>query len=587
MGLVRDLRALWRAHELDLGLGACLLLLTLGIYAPVRHFDFINYDDPVYVTQNLHVTSGLNADNLRWAFTNTEVANWFPLTWISLMADCQFWGFEAGPQHLTNVLLHTASTLLLFALLKRMTRATGPSAMVAFLFALHPLHVESVAWVAERKDVLSVLFWMLTLLSYARYVSRPKPGAYLLTLLLYCLGFLAKPMVVTLPAVLVLLDFWPLRRYPPSGSRAQFIHGQTREKAPFFVLAILMSVTTVLVQRSGGAVRPVELFSVSTRVANAVVSASVYIRDMLWPMRLAVFYPLRESPPVWQVIASGAALVMITAVVLGLVRTRPYLAVGWSWYLVTILPVIGIIQVGDQSHADRYMYIPMVGLSVMLAWGAADVWQHWPKTRSVLAGLGAAAGLACLMLTARQVSYWENSKTLFMHALQVTGDNAIAHGCLGDALRVEGRYEDALVEYRQAIAIEPRYVAALINLGADLGLLGRPQEALAPLSSAIRLKGDDVDARNAFGLALAMQGRLKEAEEQFGVAIRLKPDSVMAHTMLGNTFGNLGRMDDAIAQFQEALRLQPNSAEARVNLQKALAMRDRVNSIRSRRKPSL
>jgi protein O-mannosyl-transferase len=576
MGLVRDLRALWRAHELDLGLGACLLLLTLGIYAPVRDFDFINYDDPVYVTQNLHVTSGLNADNLRWAFTNAEVANWFPLTWISLMADCQFWGFEAGPQHLTNVLLHAASTLLLFALLKRMTGATGPSAIVAFLFALHPLHVESVAWVAERKDVLSALFWMLTLLSYARYVSRPKPGAYLLTLLLYCLGFLAKPMVVTLPAVLVLLDFWPLRRYPPSGARAQFIRGQTREKAPFFVLAILMSVTTVLVQRSGGAVRPVELFSVSTRLENAVVSGLVYIGKMLWPTRLVVFYPLREGPALWQVTASGAVLIGITLLVLRLVRTRPYLLVGWFWYLITILPVIGIIQVGDQSRADRYMYIPIIGLSMMLAWGAADVWREWPKARTVLVGLGAAAGLACLVLTARQVSYWENSKTLFVHAIQVTSDNAIAHGCLGDALRVEGRYEEALVEYRQAIAIEPRYVAALVNLGADLGLLGRPLEALSPLSSAIRLKGDDVDARNAFGLALAMQGRLKEAEEQFEVAIRLKPDSVLAHTMLGNTFGNLGRMDDAIAQFQEALRLQPNSAEARVNLQKALAMRDRV-----------
>jgi Flp pilus assembly protein TadD len=576
MGLVRDLRALWRAHELDLGLGACLLLLALGIYAPVRHFDFINYDDPVYVTQNLHVTSGLNADNLRWAFTNADVANWFPLTWISLMANCQFWGLEAGPQHLTNVLLHAASTLLLFALLKRITGATGPSAMVAFLFALHPLHVESVAWVAERKDVLSALFWMLTLLSYARYVSRPKPGAYLLTLLLYCLGFLAKPMVVTLPAVLVLLDFWPLRRYPPSAERAQFIRGQIREKAPFFVLATLMSVTTVLVQRSGGAVRPVELFSISTRLGNAVVSGLVYIGKMLWPTRLVVFYPLSGGPALWQVTASGAVLIGITALVLRLVRTRPYLLVGWFWYLITLLPVIGIIQVGDQSRADRYMYIPMIGLSMMLAWGAADVWQEWPKARTVLVGLGAAAGLACLMLTARQVSYWENSKTLFVHAIQVTSDNAIAHGCLGDALRVEGRYEDALVEYREAIAIQPRYVAALINMGVDLGLLGRPQEALAPLSSAIRLKGDDVDARNAFGLALAMQGRLKEAEEQFDVAIRLKPDSVLAHTMLGNTFGNLGRMDDAIAQFQEALRLQPSSPEARANLQKALAMRDRV-----------
>ena len=573
---MRDLGALWRAKRLDLGVAVGLLLLTLAIYAPVRHFDFTNYDDPVYVTQNPHVSGGLNADNLRWAFTNNEAANWFPLTWISLMADCQLWGLEPGPQHVTNVLLHAAGTLLLFVLLKRITSATGPSAFVAFVFALHPLHVESVAWVAERKDVLSALFWMLTLLSYARYVERPKPGTYLLTLLLYCLGFLAKPMVVTLPAVLVLLDFWPLRRYPPAAGRAQFIRGQIREKAPFFVLAILMSITTVLVQGSGGAVRPIELFPLSTRLGNALVSGFVYVLKTLWPTRLVVFYPLRGSPPAWQAIACGVALLSITATALSLRKTRPYLAVGWFWYLVTILPVIGIIQVGDQSHADRYMYIPMIGLSVMLAWGAADVWRQWPKTRPVWVGLGAAAGLACLVLTARQVSYWENSKTLFEHAIQVNGDNEVAHGCLGDALRAGGRYQDALAEYRKAIAINPRYVAALINLGADLGLLGRPGESLAPLSAAIRLKGDDVDARNAMGLALAMQGHLRAAQEQFEIAIMLKPDSVMAHTMLGNTLGNLGRIDDAIAQFQEALRLQPGSAEARANLQKALAIRNRV-----------
>jgi tetratricopeptide (TPR) repeat protein len=322
------------------------------------------------------------------------------------------------------------------------------------------------------------------------------------------------------------------------------------------------------------------LFSISTRLGNAVVSGFVYVLKTLWPTRLVVFYPLRGGPPAWEAIACGVVLLSITATVLRLLRTRPYLAVGWFWYLITILPVIGIIQVGDQSRADRYMYIPMVGLSVMLAWSATDVWRQWPqqwrKIRPAWVGFGAAAGLACLVLTARQVSYWRNSKTLFEHAIQVNGDNAVAHSCLGDALRVEGRYQEALVEYNKAIAIEPRYVAALINLGVDLGLLGRPREALAPLSSAIRLKADDVDARNAFGLALAMQGRLKEAEEQFEIAILLKPDSVMAHTMLGSTLGNLGRIDDAIAQFQEALRLQPGSAEARANLQKALAIKNRV-----------
>ncbi|MGA3015621.1 MAG: tetratricopeptide repeat protein [Bryobacteraceae bacterium] len=579
---MRDFGAVLRANSRDLSIALALLLLVLGVYAPVRHFEFVNYDDPGYVFQNAHVTSGLSADGLRWAFTTTERANWFPLTWISLMADCQFFGLSAGPQHLTNVIFHAASTLLLFGLLKRMTGASGPSALVAFLFALHPQHVESVAWVAERKDVLSAMFWMLTLWSYVRYVSRPKPAAYLVTLLFFCLGFLSKPMVVTLPLVLVLLDVWPLQRVPlapaEAGVRAQVVRTLVWEKLPFFVLAMVMSVTTYAVQNQGGAVRPLEFIPLGARLENALISGAVYIGKTVWPTRLAVFYPIPAEQPAWQVIAAGLVLAGLTVLALRFSRTRPYLAVGWFWYLITILPVIGIIQVGEQARADRYTYIPTIGLSLMLAWSGADAWRRWPKARPALTCLCGAACVALVALTWRQVSYWENSATLFQHANKVTDNNAIAHGCLGDAWNAQGRYDEALSEYQTALAINPRYLATLINYGTLLMRLGRTGEARAPLVEAVGFTPEDPQARNALGNVLALQGHLNAAQEQFEVAILLQPDNVAAHISLGNTLGNLGRMDAAIAEFSEALRIQPGSVEARQKLQQALSIRDRVGN---------
>jgi Flp pilus assembly protein TadD len=562
-----------------LAIALALLLLVLGVYAPVRHFDYVNYDDPVYLTLNPHVMSGWSAGGLRWAFTTTQDSNWFPLTWISLMADCQFFGVGAGPQHLTNAMIHAASTLLLFGLLRRMTGASGPSALAAFLFALHPQHVESVAWVAERKDVLSALFWMLALWSYVRYVSRPKPGAYLLTLLLFCLGLMSKPMVVTLPAILVLLDIWPLQRVSMAvgtSLRRQLVGRLVWEKLPFFVLALVMSVTTYAVQNQGGAVRSLDKIPLGARLGNAVISGAVYLGKTIWPTRLAVFYPMPAKQPAWQVIAAGLVLAGITVLALGLIRTRPYLAVGWFWYLITILPVIGIIQVGEQARADRYTYIPGIGLSLMLAWGGAEAWRRWPKARPAGSVLCGAACMACVALTWRQVAYWENSVTLFQHAIQVTDNNAIAHGCLGEAWRAEGLYDEALSEYQKAIAINPRYAPALTNQGALLGRLGRIDEALASLTEAVRFAPDNAQApaRYGLGMVLAIQGHLKAAQEQFEVAILLKPDYVEAHISLGNTLGNLGRMDLAIDEFSEALRLQPGSVEARQNLQKALSIRD-------------
>jgi len=562
--------ALWRANRGDAFVAGCLLFLVLAVYAPVRRFDYINFDDPTYVTRNRHVTGGLTTDNLRWAFTATAGANWFPLTWISMMADVQLFGAGAGPQHVTNVLIHAASTLLLFWVLKRLTGATFPSAAVAFLFAVHPQHVESVAWVTERKDVLSALFWMLALCSYARYAPHRKPGPYLLTLLFYGLGLMAKPMVVTLPLILVLLDVWPLRIFS-----CQTMRTLIWDKLPFFALAIVMSAVTYYAQTQAGAVRSLTATPWGLRLGNAVNSGAVYIWKTVWPSRLAVFYPMRTGPPAWQVVLSALVLLGLTIVALLTVRSRPYLAVGWFWYLIAILPVIGIVQAGEQARADRYTYLPGIGLSIMLAFAVADAWRRWPKMRPAWVAVCCAAGVALVILTSRQLSYWENSMMLFQHANQVTEDNYIAHGCLGEAFRAEGRYDEALAEYRKALALNPQYVAALINFGAVLGRVGRIAEAIPPLQSAVRLQHDDVAARNGLGLALALEGHLNEALEQFEIAILLDPDSVEAHISLGQTLGNLGHLDQAIAEFSEALRLQPDSAEARTNLQKALEIKGR------------
>jgi protein O-mannosyl-transferase len=436
--LARSISARLLANSRELGVAGCLLLLTLGVYVPVRHFDFVNVDDRPYVSRNDHVMAGLTWDGLRWALTSTQDANWFPLTRLSLMADRQLFGpredlppsmVNAGPYHWTNVILHAASALLLFGFLRWITGALWPSALVAFLFAMHPQHVESVAWVAERKDVLSMLFWMLALWSYAAYAKRPKAGTYLLTLLLYCLGFMAKPMVVTLPVVLLLLDVWPLRRFPGRSPRRLIL-----EKAPFLAPALAMSAVTFAVQRAGGAVRTIQQLSLGLRLENAVISAAIYIGKTVWPTRLAFFYPFPAAEPLWQAIAAGVVLVSFTVLAVVSVRTRPYLAVGWFWYVITVLPVIGIVQVGEQTRADRYTYLPTIGLFIMLAWSGADWWQRRPKVRPFLAGLCGVACVACMVLTWRQISYWKNSETLFQHALEVTDRNCFRARAAGEEL---------------------------------------------------------------------------------------------------------------------------------------------------------
>jgi protein O-mannosyl-transferase len=554
---VRD----WRS---DLWICLALLAITLAVYAQVSTFDFINFDDPDYVPGNLHVRYGVTAEGVRWAFTSGEFANWFPLTWISHMLDSQMFGVQSGWHHVTNLLLHALSTLLLFIFLKRSTGARWPSAFAAFLFALHPLHVESVAWVAERKDVLSAFFWFLTLCLYRRYAESPGFVRYVLVLLAFCLGLMSKPMGVTLPFVLLLLDFWPLRRLTRQA---------VWEKIPFFALSLAAAVITYAVQGRAGAVQTVSAFPLALRVENALVTYAVYIVKMFWPVRLAVFYPYPASVPVWQAALAGAAMLGISAFSLRFYRTRPYLAVGWLWYLGTLVPVIGLVQVGAQARADRYTYLPMVGLAVMAAWGAFDFVRRWPKAKTAVAVAAVTVCAGCTAATFAQLRYWRNSETLFQHAVEVTEGNYLAQHNLGNYLTdVPGRLPDAIAHLQAALQIEPNSLKAHTDLATALSKTpDRLSSAVDEYRAALRIDPRAPIPHNNLANTLSkMPGRLQEAVAEYREALRLEPDYPEAHNNLGSALAQIpGRLPEAISQFEAALRNEPDYAEARDNLAEA------------------
>jgi len=559
-----------RSKPLDLCICLLLLAATLAVYSQVRNYDFVNYDDPEYVGENPHVRAGLTANSLLWALTSFDAANWFPLTWITHMADCQFFGMESGWHHLTNVWLHALNALLLFAVLKRMTGARWPSALVAFLFALHPLHVESVAWVAERKDVLNAFFWFLTLWCYARYVERPGVGRYLTVLLTFSLGLMAKPMIVTLPFVLMLLDVWPLRRSPLPWL----------EKLPLLALAAGASMVTFLAQRSSGAVAPLAGMPLAFRLENALVSYLVYIGDMLWPAGLAVLYPLPRTLPVLGVAAAGLALAGISLVVARQWRARPYLAVGWCWYLGTLVPVIGLVQVGTQSHADRYTYVPMIGLTIMLAWGAAELVRRRPRARNAVIAAAVAACSASLAVTWFQIEYWASTETLLGHTLEVTSANFIMHHNLADYYLQHGRNEEARQHDAEALRINPMYMEARLNLALALSLLGRPGDAEVEYRRALEQQPEGKQmalAHSGLGAALAAQHRTTEALPELELAVRLRPESAEGHYNLGTALAELGRNPEAASELTIAVRLEPGDAEAHYRLAVALAAQDKRN----------
>jgi tetratricopeptide (TPR) repeat protein len=552
----------------------CLVLAlgTLAIYWPITSNDFVNFDDQQYVTANPHITSGLTWTNVVWAFQSGEAANWHPLTWISHMIDCDLYGTNPGGHHLTNLLFHIANTLLLFLFLREITGATWRSAFVAALFAWHPLHVESVAWASERKDTLSAFFWMLTLLAYVRFVALSKVQSpkskvfYPLALVFFACGLMSKPMVVTLPFVLLLLDCWPLGRI--SGFRFQVSDFKLLlEKIPFFALAIAGSVVTYLVQKNGGAFWSTSLFD---RVENAAVAYARYISKIIWPTDLAVVYPYQGHWPLLCAIGAALLLAVWSGLFIDRARRQPCLLVGWLWFLGTLVPTIGLVQVGAQSMADRYTYIPSIGFFIIVVWGVDGLFDLWPECRKYLPLAGGVALAGCLAVTSLQIGYWRNSIVLFSHALAVTGDNYIADNCLGKAFELAGQQDNALYLYTEAVRIEPRYPQAQFNLATTLLGYGRTDEALEHFNTAAELMPHDPDVQYDIGTYFLLHDQPGKAAGYFAAALADKPVFPEANNSLGSALLKQSKLDEAIAQFHEALRLKPDFAQAHLNLATAL-----------------
>jgi tetratricopeptide (TPR) repeat protein len=630
--------------------GVCIFLAAIiwVVFGQTLGHEFVNYDDDFYVYENPAVTQGLTLQGIIWAFTHVHCSNWHPLTWVSHMLDCQFYGLSPGGHHLTNILLHTATAILLFLILRQMTGALWRSAFVAAVFAIHPLRVESVAWVAERKDVLSGLFFMLTIGAYVRYAQRRsrvepsslrsaasgsrEPGAqavsaldprlsaldYCLVLLFFALGLMCKPMLVTLPLVLVLLDYWPLNRLRADAATEPVFRLAGRlvprrlvfEKLPLLGLAVASCAVTIFAQTKS--ILPFENMSLSLRVGNALISCVAYLGQMFWPSGLAVLYPFTAGGVgVSEVVLSLVLLAGISTGVFILRRRRPCFLTGWLWYLIMLAPVIGIVQVGAQARADRYTYLPQIGLYLLLTWAAADLCAGWRHRRVVLGG-GSMIILMALIFCARaQTAYWRNSESLWTHTLACTSDNFIghnnlgiallktgnvdeamvhyqkaleinpdfaeAHNNLGNFLFQKGSVDEAMVHYQKALEINPDYAEAHYNLGYALLKMGNVDEAIAHLQKALQINPDYAEAHNNLGYALIQKGSVDEATAHFQKALQINPDYADAHNNLGNILLEKGSVDEAIIHFQKALQIKPDFAEAHKNLSNALLQKGRVD----------
>ncbi|MGD1153989.1 MAG: tetratricopeptide repeat protein [Syntrophales bacterium] len=598
----------------DLIISFFLVLVTAAVFWQVSSFDFVRYDDDKYVTENRHVQAGLTRGGIAWAFLSVYANNWHPLTWLSHMLDCQLFAANPAGHHLTNLFFHIINTLLLFLILKRMTDFPWRSAFVAALFAIHPLHIESVAWVAERKDVLSTLFFMLTIWAYVRYVEHPGIYRYLAILLFFALGLMSKPMLVTLPFVLLLLDFWPLGRlhlgeslFNADASDLKSVGGGNEhrsgvgliiEKIPLFILSGASICVTLFAQWSG--IAPLESLPFSTRMSNALVSYISYIGKMIWPHDLAVFYPFPESISLWQVGGAILLLILITAVAVRLRRRYPCVIAGWLWYLGTLVPVIGLVQVGYQSMADRYTYLSMIGLFVAIAWIVPDLLARWRFHRIALTALAACVIAALMTVSLFQIRYWQNSMTLFTRALSVTKNNAVIETNMGASLAEQGKFVEAIAHYQEALRSKPNDFEARYNLANALARQGKLEEAVSHYAAILPTQPDAAAVHNNMGIALSQLGRTDEAIDHFREALRIKPDfqdagSNLETALMGqtrtkkpvpekvaiqpadpnSTEGQLrtglslfqaGRADEAIPKFEEALRLNPNLVAAHISL---------------------
>ena len=572
-----------------------LAVLTVTAFWQLKDCGFINFDDPLYVYENAHVQTGLNWNSIGQAFSSelAKVGHWHPITWLSLMLDYQIFGLNPHCYHLINLLFHVMNTILLFLILHRMTKSLWPSAFVTALFAIHPLHVESVAWITERKDVLSAFFWMLTLGAYSYYVEHPGFLRYIFILLFFAMGLMAKSMLVTLPFVLLLLDYWPLRRFqeinPEQKIQAEvfnltpsvketlevekpadteykwsLIYPLLLEKVPLFVLAVLSSIVTYLAAQSAGAVRFLKTLPLGARIENAFVSYIAYIGKMIWPSNLAVFYPHQLLLP-WQVLGSVLLLITITVAVFMMVKRSPYLATGWLWYLGTLVPVIGILQAGSQAMADRYTYIPLIGLFIIVAWGVPDLLKKWNYRKEILWASSALVILCLSIITWTQVGYWQNSITLYDHTLKITDYNWPIYYCRGNAYSELGNYRQAIEDLNRAIEIKPDYVMAYTSRGVAYIYLGNYRQAIEDLNRGIVIRPSYAEAYNNRGLAYNGLGNYRQAIEDFNRAIAIRPSYAEAYNNRGLAYNGLGNYKQAIEDFNRVIAIRPNYPEAYLN----------------------
>ncbi|MHC4125993.1 MAG: tetratricopeptide repeat protein [Planctomycetota bacterium] len=565
------------------GICISLVVLTLAVFWQVKNCEFIEFDDSMYVYDNPHVNEGLKADNIIWAFTAFHSSNWHPLTWISHMVDCEFFGLEAGRHHMVNLLWHSINVVLLFALLKAMTGAVWPAGFAAALFAVHPMHVESVAWVAERKDVLSTFFWLLTMAAYMQYARRPGSLRYSIVLIVFVLGLMAKPMLVTLPFVLLLLDYWPLGRFEavklsrrggqkkkrPAQARSDvgtwvFL---IREKFPFFVLSAVSCVVTFFAQRSFGSVVDIGGIALPYRIANSIVSYGRYIYKLFWPMKLAVLYPHPLGDVVLrQVFLALLLLGVITILVFRFGRRYRFLTVGWFWYLLTLVPVIGLLQVGVQAMADRYTYVPYIGLFIMIAWGANNLPANW-RFRKIGPAVTSIVIVSVLSVCSyRQLIYWHDTGRLFERTLAVTEKNFLAHNVLGDYLLGQGRIEESIAQNSKALEFNPNFMYSYVSLGTAFAKQGKEKRAIGCYLKAIEIEPDAFYAHNSLGKLLFLQGDYAGAACYLREALRIKPEDLELLRNLADAYVKSGKFTEAISGYQKLIEINPGDLAVKNNM---------------------
>jgi protein O-mannosyl-transferase len=547
-----------------------LAIVTAAVYFQVSTFNFINIDDGLYVYENPYIQDGLTGQAVKWAFTTGYAANWHPLTWLSHILDWQLYGSNAGGHHITNLVFHIVNTLLFFIVLGQMTRSFWPSAFVAALFALHPLHVESVAWISERKDVLSTFFWLLTMWAYVRFVNHRRIADYILILIFFAMGLMAKPMLVTLPFVLLLLDYWPLNRIESKRTLWQLFI----EKIPLFVLTIASSIATYFCQIKGGAVTEFAVLPSRLRVLNALISYLEYAEKMFWPARLVFFYPhFGPDISVAYAFVSAGLLLAVTVFILRFGKNHRYLITGWFWYLGTLIPVIGLVQVGVQAMADRYSYITLTGLFMIVAWGSAELFG---RRKALLAVTSAAVLSALTICTYIQLQYWRDSLPLFEHALKVNDNNYKSHLCIADVLLKEGRADEAIYHNREAVRIRPDFIETHNDLGANLYKTGRIEEAIESYKKALEINPNDAEVNANIGAALATKGDFAQAEKHYRIAVKTL-NTPAVHNNLGYAMAKMGKLDEAIEHFRLALQIKPDYKPAKINLDIFLAEKQKIS----------